>query len=61
MRDGSLKYLTRQDGDRLDEYLFDLEADPGEKNNLLASRPEDVERLKRLLTQWEEEVRPSRY
>jgi len=36
VRDGSLKYLTRRDGDRFDEYLFDLDADPGEKHNLHA-------------------------
>ena len=60
VRDGPLKHLTRRDGDRFQEYLFDLEADPGEKNNLLVSRPEDAARLKRLLAEWEESVRPSR-
>jgi N-acetylgalactosamine-6-sulfatase len=60
VRDGPLKYLSRQDGDRFNEYLFDLEADPGEKNDLLASRPDDVKRLKQRLADWEEEVRPSR-
>jgi N-acetylgalactosamine-6-sulfatase len=56
VRDGPLKYLTRQDADRFEEHLFDLEADPGEKNDLLASRPEQAERLRRLLRQWEQEV-----
>jgi len=60
VRDGPLKYLTRRDGDRFEERLFDLQADPGEKDNLLASRPEDVKRLKRLLVEWEQTVRPSR-
>jgi N-acetylgalactosamine-6-sulfatase len=60
VRDGRLKYLTRRDADRFDQYLFDLDADPGEANNLLASRPQEAERLKRRLVQWEEEVRPRR-
>ncbi len=60
VRDGSLKYLSRQDGDRLEEHLFDLARDPGEKNNLLDSRPDDLARLKRLLSGWENEVRHSR-
>ncbi|MFH1264958.1 MAG: sulfatase-like hydrolase/transferase [Planctomycetota bacterium] len=60
VRDGPLKYLARHDSDRLEEHLFDLEADPGEKNNLLATRPNDAERLKQLLTQWEREVQPRR-
>jgi N-acetylgalactosamine-6-sulfatase len=60
VRQGPLKYLTRQDGDRLDEALFDLEADPGEKDNLLATRPKDVLRLKQLLVDWEQQVRPQR-
>lgn len=60
VRDGRLKYLTIGDGDRVDEHLFDLEADPGEKKNLLTSRPEDTGRLKKLMSDWEEEVRPRR-
>jgi hypothetical protein len=57
---GSLKYLTLQDGDRLDEYLFDLDADLGEKSNRITSRPDDAQRLKRLLAEWENEVRAAR-
>lgn len=60
VRDGSLKYLSRQDGDRREEYLFDLTRDPGEENNLLESRPADLARLKKLLADWEKQVRPSR-
>ncbi|HUT91596.1 MAG TPA: sulfatase-like hydrolase/transferase [Thermoguttaceae bacterium] len=60
VRDGPLKYLTRRDGDRSQEHLFDLQADPGEKDDLLASRPEDAKRLERLLLEWEQRVRPSR-
>jgi N-acetylgalactosamine-6-sulfatase len=60
VRDGTLKYLTRRDGDRLEEHLFDLEADPGETQNLLPIRGEDRDRLRRLLSAWEKDVRPAR-
>ena len=60
VRDGALKHLTRRDGEQLKEYLFDLKADPGEKNNLLRARPDEAQRLKGLLIQWEEQVRPGR-
>jgi N-acetylgalactosamine-6-sulfatase len=60
VRDGPLKYVARQDGARKVEYLFDVMADPGEKNNLLGRRGEDAARLKRLLGEWERQVRPKR-
>ena len=56
VRDGSLKYITRKDGDSLDEFLFDLSLDPQEKTNLLADRKADTERLRRLLARWDAEV-----
>jgi len=60
VRQGSLKYVARRDGDRTVESLFDLHADPGEKNDLLARRGDDAARLKRRLTGWETLVRPNR-
>jgi len=60
VRDGSLKYISRKDKDAFDEFLFDLERDPEENTNLLAERQSDVQRLKRLLADWEEEVRHKR-
>ncbi len=60
VRDGSLKYLTRREGDVFEEHLFDLRRDPGEKTNLLESHPEETARLKRLLTDWEKGIHPSR-
>ncbi|NQU24121.1 MAG: sulfatase-like hydrolase/transferase [Candidatus Nealsonbacteria bacterium] len=60
VRSGKLKYHTRRDGEQFDEHLFDLATDPAEKYNLLDARPDDVSRLKKLLTDWEAEVRPSR-
>jgi N-acetylgalactosamine-6-sulfatase len=60
VRDGSLKYVSHRDGDKEQEYLFDLERDPGEKEDLLARRKEDGARLKELLSSWEREVRANR-
>jgi arylsulfatase A-like enzyme len=52
VRDGDWKYL--QDGKG--EYLFDLVADPGEKNDLKAEKPAVFRRLKRKLAKWEKTV-----
>ncbi len=60
VRDGSLKYIWLQDGGDIKEYLFDLERDPAEKDNLLDSRKEDGQRLKMLLKNWEQEVKHKR-
>jgi len=60
VRQGPLKYVSRQDGDQLEEHLFDIPGDISEKNNLMASRPGDAQRLKALLADWEREVRPRR-
>jgi len=60
VRDGSLKYIRLKEGDKISEYLFDLEQDPAEKKNLFDSRREDVRRLKMLLKSWEEEVKHKR-
>jgi len=60
VRDGSLKYICLHDGDDVKEYLFDLERDPVEKNNLLNEQPENVLRLKKLLQNWEQQVKHER-
>lgn len=60
VRDGTLKYVAQQNGERKDEYLFDLARDVSEKDNLLLARPDDGARLRRMLTEWEKEVRAAR-
>jgi N-acetylgalactosamine-6-sulfatase len=60
VRDGALKYVSHEDGQRLEEHLFDLDKDMGETNDLLASRPQEAARLRRLLASWEDQVRPRR-
>ncbi len=50
LRSGDWKYFeTAREG----EHLFDLTADPGEKRNLRAERPEVLAELKRKYTSWE--------
>jgi len=60
VRDGALKYVSRQNAKGREEYLFDIEKDRGETNDLLAGRPEEAARLRQLLARWEEDVRPRR-
>ena len=56
VRDGKLKYVWRQDGEQVDEYLFDLSQDQGEENNLLRTHPQQATKLKTKLANWETEV-----
>ncbi len=56
VRSGQWKLLV--DGNHL--LLFDLGADPGERNDLAASRPDLVTQLKRRLDAWEADVGPGR-
>lgn len=60
VRDGTMKYMVEERGGRRTERLFDLAADPSEKNDLLAARPEEARRLAAALAAWEAEVRPRR-
>ena len=59
VRSGDLKYVRKVEGETT-EWLFDLASDIGEKNDLSKSRPGDVKRLKKLLGDWEKDVRPLR-
>jgi hypothetical protein len=55
-----LKYVSRQDGTAVEEWLFDIERDPGEQTNISAERVTDVTRLKAKLGVWENDVRSTR-
>lgn len=54
VREGKWKLL--RGGDR--EYLFDLETDPEESTNLLATNPETANRLRAQLESWASELDP---
>jgi len=60
VRDGDLKYVRLTNGDQTSEYVFDLKQDVGETHNLLDARPEDAQRLREMLGEWEKDVRHKR-
>lgn len=60
VHDRQMKYVSRQNGDKIDESLFNLKTDPAETENLLTSRPEEAARLKQFLEAWQSEVKPVR-
>ena len=53
MRDGKWKYFQDEKGN---EYLFDLDDDPAEKNNLKEKFPEIFQQLKNKYIEWEKTV-----
>jgi N-acetylgalactosamine-6-sulfatase len=60
VRSGALKLVSREDAGQRQEWLFNLEQDPGEKADLLASHGEAARKLRALLAQWEKDVRSER-
>ncbi len=60
VRDGDLKYVRKVESGTTEEWLFDLDADIGEQNDLSGAQPDDSTRLKRMLGNWESEVPPVR-
>jgi arylsulfatase A-like enzyme len=54
VRSGRWKYLATEDG----EFLFDLENDPGEAEDLRDSEPDRFEALKSGYAAWEREMLP---
>ena len=59
VRQGDLKYVRKTEG-KTEEWLFDLSKDIGEKTNLSSSKPREFALLKRLLANWEKDVKPVR-
>jgi N-acetylgalactosamine-6-sulfatase len=60
VRSGSLKLVSRADAGNRQEWLFDLQEDPGEKVDLLPARGDAADRLRGLLAKWELDVRSER-
>ncbi len=50
VRDGRYKYLEHGNT----QFLFDLGVDSGERDNLFSQYPDEVNRLRAMLAQWEE-------
>lgn len=59
VRDGDMKYVRKTEGE-INEWMFNLKSDLGEKTSLLKSKPAEAERLKALLKAWEADVKSSR-
>jgi len=59
VREGDLKYVRKVEG-QTQEWLFDLSKDLAEKNDLSSAQPKQVARMKKLLFNWEKEVKPIR-
>lgn len=60
VRQANLKYVRRQDGEQTEDYLFDLEQDPGESHNRISERRSEANALKTALAEWESEMAASR-
>ncbi|HEY2415828.1 MAG TPA: sulfatase-like hydrolase/transferase [Pirellulaceae bacterium] len=60
VRDGNLKLVSRQDGDKRQDWIFDLASDLAEKNDLSKTRPGELDRMQALLVKWEAAVKPER-
>jgi arylsulfatase A-like enzyme len=60
VREGTLKYVSQQDGPKIEEWLFDLSGDTAEQHSVIQDRASDAKRLKAHLAAWEAEVRPTR-
>ena len=54
VRQGDFKLLMNPDGSRLE--LYDLERDPGERDNLASEQPDQVKVLRDLLLEWNAEL-----
>ena len=60
VRDGSMKLVSKSEGGKLEEWMYDLSSDVGEKRNIMATELQTARRLKRLLANWEYEMATSR-
>lgn len=60
VRDRDFKYVRKAVGGQTDEWLFDLSSDVGEKKNLNETNASETNRLKKMLSDWEAEVKPMR-
>jgi arylsulfatase A-like enzyme len=49
IRDGRYKLITSFDDERVTDALYDLDADPGERRNLILTAPAEADRLRETL------------
>jgi len=53
IRDGDMKYVRKQVGEDIEQWLFDLKADPGEATDLFEKDKKAARPLRRKLRRWE--------
>ncbi len=61
VRDNNMKYIEETNKKGTTEFVFDLQTDIGEKNNLADKNMGELNRLRKLVENWEADVRPERY
>lgn len=60
VRQDQWKFVSEQNGGKSTEYLFHIAADEGEQNNLLSAEADRASRMRLLLAEWQDNVRPRR-
>lgn len=60
VRDDNIKLVRQREGDKSEEWLFDLSKDTGEADDLADMQPSEQSRLRQLLADWEQNVRAER-
>lgn len=61
VRDNNMKYIVETNKKGTTEFVFNLQADIGEKNNLSDKNTNELNRLRKLVENWEADVKPERY
>jgi len=60
VRDGDLKYLKKTKEGQTQRWLFDVASDLHEEKDLLDAQPDEADRLRKLLADWETDVATAR-
>lgn len=56
VRDADSKFVSKTEGGKVEEWMFNLSSDVSEQKNLLKTEAETVRKLKNLLAEWEQQM-----
>ena len=56
VRNGDMKFVTKTEGGKTEQWFYDLSKDVGEENDLSKSQPQDVNHMRSQLAEWENEM-----
>ena len=59
VRKGEFKFISRRDGHQFEEFLYNVESDAGETENLITRSPKLAAMLREELVKWEREMKQS--